>query len=484
MSEPRSPTVAGAHRRFVGRYCLHDAIASGGMATVHYARLTGPADFSRVVAVKRLHVHLASDPAFRAMLFDEARLSARVLHPNVVRTLDVVEDAGEVLIVMEYVLGESLSRALRAAHERVPVAVAVGIIVGMLDGLHAAHEARDAYGAPLGIVHRDVSPQNVLVGADGVPRLIDFGIAKAASRLTTTEDGMEKGKRGYMAPEQLLGLPVSRETDVYGASVVLWELLAGRRLFAGEKGDAIVQRAIADVAVRPSQFAPEVSAALDAIVLRGLSRSPDGRPPTARAMAEDLSEACPPASAQAIASWLATVAGDALDIALEHVASIEREPVGSGPSSVAPGPHPSDAVFPPVVHVRASDTPTLAPRSRSRRRASSIVAAVLMLGIAAAARSTWRADRQGAKSTARAEGAIAPSSPPREPAPSMPADAAPPASVASVARPGRETPAPVRVGVIVSVALPSPARRAPRPTCTPPYAFDAAGHKIFKPECF
>src|SRR5271155_444715 len=231
-------------QRQIGRYVLHGKIASGGMATVHFGRLLGGAGFSRTVAIKRLHQHLAGEPAFRATLIDEARMAARIHHPNVVPTLDVVSDDGELLVVMEYVRGESLSRLVRTGHEgeqrRVPLRVAVAIAVGALHGLHAAHEARSDLGEPLGIVHRDVSPQNILVGTDGLARVIDFGIAKAAGRLQSTREGIVKGKIAYMAPEQLAAHETTRAVDVYGMGVVLWEMLSGKRLYQGDTEGAVL----------------------------------------------------------------------------------------------------------------------------------------------------------------------------------------------------------------------------------------------------
>jgi len=190
----------------IGRYALFHELAAGGMATVHVGRLLGAAGFSRVVAIKRLHRHFASDPEFVSMFVDEARLAARIRHPNVVPTLDVVRTEDELFLVMEYVSGEALSRLLRATREKgVPVTprIAVTIGAGLLHGLHAAHTAKGERGEPLEIVHRDVSPQNVIVGTDGIARVLDFGVAKARVRLQTTREGQVKGKLAYMAPEQL-----------------------------------------------------------------------------------------------------------------------------------------------------------------------------------------------------------------------------------------------------------------------------------------
>src|SRR5262245_13846810 len=245
--------------RAIGRYALHDSIASGGMATVHLGRAMGDAGFARVVAIKRLHPHFAKDPEFRAMLLDEARLLARVRHPNVVSTLDVVASDDDLFLVLEYVEGESLGRLLRAAAargDRAPPSVIASIVIDLLHGLHAAHEATDERGVALGIVHRDVSRQNVMVGADGVARMVDFGVAKAAGRAQVTREGQVKGKLGYMAPEQLRGAELDRRADVYATSVVLWESLVGERLPEGEKK-------------APSGVVPGLPPALDAVVLRG-----------------------------------------------------------------------------------------------------------------------------------------------------------------------------------------------------------------------
>src|SRR5262245_8540847 len=252
-----------------GRYALYEEIASGGMATVHFGRLLGPAGFARTVAIKRLHRQHAKDAAFVTMFLDEARLAARIHHPNVVSTLDVVSGGGELLVVMDYVHGESLSRLMR--DRPVPPPLAAAIMNGALHGLHAAHEAKNERGEPLSIVHRDVSPQNIIVGADGLARVLDFGIAKAVDRLASTRDEVLKGKLSYMAPEQLLGNPATRQSDVYAASVVLWEALTGQRLFEGEQGE-IISGVMNDRVPPPSERVAEVPAALDDIVRRGMSR--------------------------------------------------------------------------------------------------------------------------------------------------------------------------------------------------------------------
>lgn len=304
------------------------------MATVHFGRLLGPVGFARTVAIKRLHPHYTKDPEFVAMFLDEARLAARIRHPNVVPTLDVVALEGELFLVMEYVQGESLSRLLRLASERgsrIRPEFAASIVVSTLHGLHAAHEARSEDGEPLNIVHRDVSPHNILVGTDGVTRVLDFGVAKAAGRIQTTSDGQLKGKLAYMPPEQIRGA-VSRVTDVYSSGVVLWEALTGRRLFRGEN-DAQVFSMVLEMTIEPpSKYVPSISPEVDALTLRALSRDPSERFQTAREMARALEKCLPLVPASDIGEWVEQVAGDSLASRTANIASIEKSSSQSTPT--------------------------------------------------------------------------------------------------------------------------------------------------------
>ena len=242
----------------IGRYAIHDEIAAGGMASVFLGRMRGERGFCRTVAIKRLHPQLAGDPEFVSMFVDEARLAARIQHRNVVAPLDVVTvDDRELLLVMEYVHGEALSRLIascRRSNTRIPPAVAVAIVTDVLHGLHAAHEAVTDHGRPLDIVHRDVSPQNVLVGVEGVARVLDFGIAQASVRVDITPDGTAKGKLSYMAPEQIRCQPLDRRADVFAAAVVLWELLALMRLFQGDDQAQLETRITSAPILPPSQI--------------------------------------------------------------------------------------------------------------------------------------------------------------------------------------------------------------------------------------
>ena len=306
-----------------GRYALYEELASGGMATVHLGRLLGTAGFSRTVAIKRLHPQFAKDPEFVTMFLDEARLAVRIQHPNVAQTFDVVAESGELLIVMEYIHGETASRLLKALKAPLAPDIAVSIVSGALHGLHAAHEAKSERGEPLGIVHRDVSPQNLIVGRDGVTRVLDFGIAKAAGRFHTTEDGKIKGKLAYMAPEQVRGEKVTRQTDVWAAGVVLWELLSGRRFARGDHPGQVVEQVLYGKPKKPSSIAAGVPAALDAIVLRALSRKPSERFATAKEMALALEAAHRPALASAVSAWVEEVAGGSLESRAQQLASVE-----------------------------------------------------------------------------------------------------------------------------------------------------------------
>lgn len=311
----------------VGRYALGERIASGGMATVHLGRLDGSAGFSRTVAIKRLHPHLCEDPNFTGAFADEARLAARIRHPNVVPTLDVVSTEGELLIVMEYVDGDSLSSLVRSmGKERIPLPVVVAIVSEMLHGLHSAHEAKSETGKPLDIVHRDVSPQNVLVGADGVARLVDFGIARASSknRQATTGENDLKGKLAYMAPEQIRRENVTRRTDIYAAGIVLWELLTGERLFASDNEAATMEKILVGWVQPPRTINLDCPDALNEIALRALDPDPNHRFETARDMAVALEDALGRALGREVGAWVEKTAVETLTKRRAMIARTEK----------------------------------------------------------------------------------------------------------------------------------------------------------------
>jgi serine/threonine-protein kinase len=313
----------------VGRYALFEQFAAGGMATVHFGRLDGAGGFSRVVAIKRLLPHLLENQEFTQMLLKEARLAARVRHPNVVATLDVVATKGDVLLVLDYVHGEALSTLCRTQAKdkkaQVPLPIAVGIALDMLAGLAAIHDATDEKGRSLSLVHRDISPPNVLVGADGVARVLDFGIATALDHIEETAPERRKGKRGYMSPEQLRGERLTQRSDVFSAGIVIWELLAMRRLFPADQEKEPGEAVLRGDYPRVSQFRPEVPPALDDLVMRALASEPEARFASMHELADALEAAAPArANGRRISEWVFDLARDALAERKRKVARAEN----------------------------------------------------------------------------------------------------------------------------------------------------------------
>ncbi len=279
------------------RYEMLLKIASGGMATVYIARVRGAAGFWRLVALKRLHAHLLEESGFRRMLISEARLASKIHHPHVVAVHDVEDLDGEIVLVMEYVEGPSLAALQAVAAERseaLSTAVAVRIILDACEGLHAAHELCDESGRALELVHRDVSPQNLLVGADGVSRLADFGIAKCsqpATGLGATTMGSLKGKAGYMAPEYVDSGRMDARGDIFALGVVAWEAVTGQRLFRRANDVESLKAVLSGEIPIPSTVAATPAPLLDPVLLKALMRSPEERYGTARAFAQDLERA-------------------------------------------------------------------------------------------------------------------------------------------------------------------------------------------------
>lgn len=364
--------------RLAGRYELADSIGVGGMAKVHLGRLVGPAGFTKPVAVKRLHEHLAEDPDFVEMFLDEARLAAKVRHPNVVPTLEVVQDKSEIFLVLEYVEGESLGKLLKAAFAKgqpVEPRIVSAIVLDALRGLQAAHEAKDDRGERLGIVHRDVSPQNILVGTDGIARVLDFGIAKGEGRIQATRDGRLKGKIRYMAPEQVEGEEIDARADVYSVAVTLWEALAQRPLIDGANDVANISQVLEGGFDPPSKFVPE-AAAFDAVVMKGLAGNPDQRYSSAREMATDLAEVIPPAQSHYVADWVQGLAGEELERRAAKFRRMESVPPVSARESLTP-PHPSSLTPPASFTPPAATSPISQPSSTSRRKSSALLPALI-----------------------------------------------------------------------------------------------------------
>ncbi len=308
------------------RYVVFDVIASGGMASVHLGVALGALGFSRLVAIKKLHPQFARNERFVNMMIAEARLAARVRHINVVQVHDILEVDSEVFVVMEYVRGMSLADLVRlqaATETEVPPRFAVPILVGALRGLHAAHESTDWDGSPLSLVHRDFSPQNILVGLGGIPRVIDFGVAKALGRGDLTREDEFKGKLAYAAPEQLTGGLITRQTDLFSAGIVLWELLAGTRLFLGATdaetfGNVLRKPIVSPLEARADRGtgSPAGLEALAPIALRALERDPDRRYGSAHELASALESASAWATASELGHWVEQLGAERL--AREH----------------------------------------------------------------------------------------------------------------------------------------------------------------------
>jgi serine/threonine-protein kinase len=282
---------ADAPLRTIGRYQVLGRLAIGGMAEILLARLTGPSGFERPVVIKRILPHLASTAAFVDMFVDEARIVAGIRHPNVVQVQELGSEAGELYLVLEYLDGENLgsvARSLWAREQRLPPALAAHIVAEACAGLHAAHELSDADGMAQYLVHRDVSPQNLLLTYDGQVKVLDFGIAKAADRITRTEAGQLKGKFEYMSPEQCLSKPLDRRSDIFALGVVLYELCTARRLFK-RQNELETLKAICEQPVPPpSRAVPEIPPALEAVVMRALARRREDRFDTAADMRREL----------------------------------------------------------------------------------------------------------------------------------------------------------------------------------------------------
>jgi eukaryotic-like serine/threonine-protein kinase len=275
-----------------GKYRIFATLGRGGMADVYLAAAHGPAGFNKLVVVKKLRETCVDDPSFVTMFLDEARLSARLNHPNVVHTYEIGEHNDSYFIAMEYLEGQPLHRiaqAMRRQGTPLSPTMAAHIVAEALHGLHYAHEMKDYDGSSLGIVHRDVSPQNLHIAYDGQVRVLDFGIAKASLNTSQTEVGVLKGKFAYMAPEQAIGNDVDRRSDVFAAGIVLWEILTGERLFKGDNAVALSKLLHARVAP-PSTLNAAVPAALDAIVMRALQRRCNERFATAYDMASALED--------------------------------------------------------------------------------------------------------------------------------------------------------------------------------------------------
>jgi serine/threonine protein kinase len=286
-----SSRISTKFRRAPTRYVPLVRLASGGMAEVWKGNAIFETGEKHLVAIKRVLPQLAQDATYRGMFEDEARLGMLLRHPNIVRVYDAREVGGTYIMIMELVDGTSLKAILERAHARaacMPPATALYIARQLASALSYAHAAREPTGRALGIIHRDVSPHNLLLGKDGSVKLADFGLADASVHSTQLGGGMLGGKLGYLAPEIIEQQPSTAQIDIFAVGIVLWEMLAGRRLFHGDD-DVGTVRAVAQCQVTPpSQFNRRATPELDAVVMRVLDRDPKKRTPGADALVADL----------------------------------------------------------------------------------------------------------------------------------------------------------------------------------------------------
>lgn len=332
----------------IGRYELCFELASGGMATVYLARVHGASGFEKLVALKRIHRHLAKEKKYIEMFLDEAKIASRITHTNVCSVFDFGQADGEHYIAMEYLVGEPLSRLCgkvardqsQRRHPLLPLRMA-GIIADACEGLHAAHELKDANGDLLHVVHRDVSPRNLFVTYDGSVQVVDFGIASARQRTHHTATGQVKGTFAYMAPEQLTANPIDRRIDIWSLGVALWEMLTMRRLFRRDTTANTIHAVLYEDLVPPSAHRAHVPPELDEIVMKALAREPQERWQTARDMGRAIrqflstrDELVGPAE---LSDWMGEVfpQGEARKSQLMDVARLGHNPVPAMP-------HPSD----------------------------------------------------------------------------------------------------------------------------------------------
>ncbi|HEY8427459.1 MAG TPA: protein kinase, partial [Sandaracinaceae bacterium] len=341
-------------------YLLLDRIAVGGMAEVYRAKSLGIEGFEKIVAMKRILPALAEDPEFVAMFVQEAKIAVQLSHANIVPIYELGKIGGAHFIAMEYVWGKDLRQILRRfarIGQPMPPPMAAWIVSKVLEGLDYAHRKRGPDGRPLAIIHRDVSPRNVLVSYDGLVKLIDFGIAKAAGRATQTQAGVIKGKLAYMSPEQVTGQPLDHRSDVFAASALFWELLTGRQLFGGGSDIEVLDRVREARAVPPSTVAPHVPPPLDAVIMKGLARDVNDRWQTAGEMQEAIMRflvlSRPPYGTSDLSHWMRVAF--APEMAAER-AHLERLAAITGPGVrvAAPVEEPEASSEPSAREVRSS----------------------------------------------------------------------------------------------------------------------------------
>jgi serine/threonine-protein kinase len=317
-------TLGGTY--FLGRYRVVDEIGIGGMASVHLARMDGPGGFQKWIAIKRIHPHLVEDDTFVNMFLDEARVAARISHPNVATVFELGRHDSTYWIAMEYLHGEPLREIMRRTLDLgtpMPPDIACRIIADAAEGLHAAHELLGNDGEKLGLVHRDVTPHNLFVTYDGNTKVVDFGIAKFSSRMASTRAGTLKGKLAYMSPEQVTGQSVDRRTDVFALGVVLWELTTGQRLFRMQN-DLDTLAKVQECAIPlPSTVVRGYPSDVEAATMKALAKNPAERYRTARELSRALQSLLMRrglfVASDEVAAYMASVFGDRIEKREAHL---------------------------------------------------------------------------------------------------------------------------------------------------------------------
>ena len=329
LPEPESGQVgSGRSARWVGKYRLLAELGRGGMASVYLAVARGIGGVNKLVVLKAVLPELESDPSSLAMFMDEARLAAQLNHPNVVQTYEVGTEGDRHVIVMEYLEGQTLGHLVQAAdkaNQPLDLGLYLRIVIGALEGLHYAHELAAYDGSPLHLVHRDVSPQNVFVTYRGQAKVLDFGVAKAASSSTHTATGIVKGKIAYMAPEQMVGDKVDGRADVYSVGCMLWAAATGRKLWKDVQDVHIMRMVINGEIPRPKSVNPTCDDELERIVMKALALEPEHRYASAQALAEDLEHYLERLGTPATQKNVAAVISSLFETQrAEHAALVER----------------------------------------------------------------------------------------------------------------------------------------------------------------
>jgi eukaryotic-like serine/threonine-protein kinase len=406
--------------RTLGRYRLIAELARGGMGTVYLAALNGPARFSKVMVIKQLRPAFAEDANFTAMFLEEARLAARLHHPNIVQTNEVVchpEDG--YFMVMEYLEGASLRRVLsrlRKQGDEPARSIYLRTILDVLTALQYAHSLKDFDGASMNLVHRDVNPSNVVIVFDGQVKLLDFGIAKAADSGQETQAGIVKGKLHYMSPEQMAGDRLDSRADVFAVGAMLWDALAGRKLWEGLKGLDVMTSLAKGAIDSPRSVNPNIAEELERICMRALAVFPDDRYPDAASFRDDLERAlggADPMPTADIAAALAAEFGEEREhvrsLIAEQMHSVEQMPVGAIPSLASQTPPPftnsvvSDKTLqtPSALTAQTEDQAIDRPFGRARRLSRGTSALLTICGLGAVVGiAAWLSWGSGASSSA------------------------------------------------------------------------------------